>query len=172
MIEVGVRYVPKPGAHISRADAQAVGEALEALAGMDGVGAEEVVEAAADESSPLHPHFEWDDEVAAHKWRCWEARHLLHSVEVVVSEAEDGEEPETVRAFHVVSLTTDDDTPATRRYMTLDVVTAREDFAEQVVQKAKDELRSFRKKYSRYQRHIRRDEALSRAFDAIHGLDD
>src|SRR5690606_25615999 len=61
----------------------------------------DVVEAAKDESSPLHDCFTWDDGEAAHQYRLIEARNLLR-VYVVRPDAEEGP---TVRAF--VSLTTD-----------------------------------------------------------------
>lgn len=37
----------------------------------------DVVDAAKNEASPLHPFFEWDDSVAAEKYRLGEARNLL-----------------------------------------------------------------------------------------------
>lgn len=44
----------------------------------------EVVEAARDEDSVLHPQFEWDDEVAAHEHRLHQARALIRTVRVQV----------------------------------------------------------------------------------------
>lgn len=45
---------------------------------------EQVVEAARDETSPLHTLFEWDDEKASHKYRLDQARSLIRSVRVEV----------------------------------------------------------------------------------------
>ena len=45
---------------------------------------EQVVEAARDESSPLHECFEWDDGKAAHKYRVEQARDLLKRVKIEV----------------------------------------------------------------------------------------
>ena len=62
---------------------------------------QEVLDAARDPNSILHEHFTWDDGEAAEKWRLEEARGLIVSVHVIVSEVK----PVPVRAF--VSLTTD-----------------------------------------------------------------
>ena len=52
--------------------------------GLDGLEASEVVEAAKDESSPLHPIFDWNDTEAAASWRNSQARLLLRSIRVLV----------------------------------------------------------------------------------------
>lgn len=57
---------------------------------------EDVVDAARPDTSPLHPHFEWDDSVAAEKHRVWQARQLIRNVHVTV-ETPDG--PTRVRAL-------------------------------------------------------------------------
>ena len=59
-----------------------------------------VVDEARPVDSPLHPYFEWDDNVAAHHWRLEQARHLIKSVKWRYAEpSEAGETPKTVRAF-------------------------------------------------------------------------
>jgi hypothetical protein len=45
---------------------------------------EVVLEAAKDPASPLHSRFEWDDDVAAHKWRLEQARVLLRQTVFLV----------------------------------------------------------------------------------------
>lgn len=47
-----------------------------------------VVEEASDEASPLHPAFDWDDSVAAHRHRLSQARKLIRAV-IVVPEGDD-----------------------------------------------------------------------------------
>jgi hypothetical protein len=66
------------------------------------VSAHTVLREAKKKSSPLHNYFEWDDSKAAQKWRMHEARMLIATAKVYVSEVS----PETVRAF--VSLKTDE----------------------------------------------------------------
>lgn len=43
----------------------------------------EVVESAANPESPLHSYFDWNDSSAAAKYRDWQARQLIASVEIV-----------------------------------------------------------------------------------------
>jgi len=65
--------------------ADAVAE-LNALAGRSGkLTPEQVIEAAEDESSPLHGCFTWDDTEAAAKWRIEEARELIRSVHIEIT---------------------------------------------------------------------------------------
>ena len=47
---------------------------------------ESVVEAARDASSPLHEHFNWNNESAAHSHRIEQARRLIRSIRVVIVE--------------------------------------------------------------------------------------
>lgn len=72
-------------------DANAVVQELEAIRAEAGaISAEAVLGRAQDESSPLHPHFEWDDEQAAHEYRLMTARRLIRAVVVA---GKTGEEP-------------------------------------------------------------------------------
>lgn len=57
---------------------------LAALARSGKLTAEEVVEDARRETSPLHDLFEWDDAEAAQRWRVEQARVLIRSVRVEV----------------------------------------------------------------------------------------
>ena len=47
----------------------------------------DVVEAAKDEGSPLHEHFEWDDKLAGHQYRLGQARKLIVRYEIVIDES-------------------------------------------------------------------------------------
>lgn len=58
-----------------------------------------VLEAARDETSPLHSHFEWDDTEAAEQWRKEQARRLIRSVTIVYREATDQERQRTTRKY-------------------------------------------------------------------------
>lgn len=62
---------------------------------------DDVLEAAKDESSVLHKHFEWDDSEAADLYRRQQARTLIQRCRIQIVETE----PVKVRAF--VSLPTD-----------------------------------------------------------------
>jgi hypothetical protein len=80
-----------------RADPQVFGEALAKITETNGgyLEPDDVVQAAKADSHPLHPHFEWDDSVAAHAYRLDQARSIIRIVRVLDDEAADG----TTRAF-------------------------------------------------------------------------
>ena len=100
----------------------------------------DVVEAAADESSPLHDCFTWDDGEAAHQYRLIEARNLLR-VYVVRPDAEEGP---TVRAF--VSLTSDRVEKGGGYRAIADVMSDQELYS-QMLSDAVVQLRNVQKKY-------------------------
>lgn len=62
---------------------------------------EAVEEAARPEDHPLHSHFEWDNNVAGHKYRLVQAAEMIRSVKVVYAE-NPAREPKEVRAFVAV----------------------------------------------------------------------
>jgi hypothetical protein len=68
--------------------------------------AEQVVEEARPQSSPLHGCFEWDDSKAAESWRIEQARDLIKRVKIVV-EIED-------KKIRVVAYVRDSDKEATQ----------------------------------------------------------
>lgn len=61
---------------------------------------EDVVKAAKNPKSPLHPCFEWDDEEAAHQYRLHQARNLVNHVRVRFVD-EEGDEIEPPRRVFV-----------------------------------------------------------------------
>ena len=50
----------------------------------------DVVEAAASGDSMIHDVFEWDNDVAAHKHRLWQARAMLRAIHVEIEKPETG----------------------------------------------------------------------------------
>jgi hypothetical protein len=77
-------------------DPQAAGEELERIKHRDGtIVPEAVVDEARPEDAVLHPAFEWEDPVAAEKYRVIQARTLIKKVRVICPEPQ--EEP-VVRA--------------------------------------------------------------------------
>lgn len=94
-----LKYAFKQGARYG-VDAQVVGEELERIQKEHGVttpGA--VVEASRPDDAPLHPVFEWRDEVAAEGYRKWQARNLIKSVTVI--EQRDGKDVPVPVYVHV-----------------------------------------------------------------------
>jgi hypothetical protein len=96
-----------------------------------------VVEEARSEDSPMHSHFEWDDSEAAHRYRIWQARVLISSVEVIT--------PQREREPVFVSVTID--RAAGGGYRLLRDVMSSEDLRTQLLIDAKKEMIHFKLKY-------------------------
>ena len=94
-----LKYAFKHGVRYS-IDAETAGKELARIQKEHGVttpGA--VVDASRPEDAPLHPVFEWRDEVAAEGYRKWQARMLIKSVTVI--EQRDGKEVASPVYVHV-----------------------------------------------------------------------
>lgn len=137
-----VTYGAAVGSNLTDEEAQEAGAFLDAEFGERPRTPQEVVDAARSEEAPIHRHFEWDDFKAAEEHRRNQARHLLRSI-VISSEGE-----EDVRAYHHVHVVSEGGVlPA---YLPASVVWSRSEFAQQVVEQARSELRAWTKKYRHY----------------------
>lgn len=76
-------YHAKKGSPIPKADVQKVGEYIRAKLGEE-VSPHDLLEDARKKKSPLHKYFEWDDTVAAEKWRLHYARNIINHIDVEV----------------------------------------------------------------------------------------
>lgn len=85
--------------------------------------------------APLHNEFEWDDGIAAEKYRESQAAYIIRSIEVV------REDKEPVRAFFKVK----QDEPS---YQRIDAIVSSKSSYESLLDMAKKEMQSFIKKYS------------------------
>jgi|TARA_Y100000310_G_scaffold223798_1_gene225671 hypothetical protein len=103
--------------------------------------AEDVVAYAQDEDTLLHERFEWDDTVAAHQHRLWQARQLIVEVTIVPR-------PETGPTQAYVSLTTDRNNGEGGGYRTIVDVMSDEELRTTLLNDAKTEAGKWRKKYS------------------------
>lgn len=78
------KWVPKPGARITKKQAQFVGEALDGLRESgEEVTPRNLLDLARDDRSPLHKLFEWDDDIAAEEFRIYQARKLIGGVHMI-----------------------------------------------------------------------------------------
>ena len=132
-----------PGARIRKADAAVIGNALERLKTSGPLTAERVLDDASNVRSPLHKYFEWDNQKAAHKWRLEEARRLIRSVEVVISDAKGKQIP--MRAYYSVK-----DSEGQRSYEAMQFVFETPDMADQVIEQALAQLESWKIKFAKY----------------------
>lgn len=118
-------------AGIYKADAQKVAEEI----GNKKITPEEVLKKAKDENSELHKCFEWNDSVAAEKYRLQQAGNVIRML-VYKSEKEN---TEPVRAFHI---TTEKNTyQPTRTFL------VQQDEYQSLLKRAMAELEAFKKKY-------------------------
>lgn len=111
----------------------------------------DIVDESRDEKAVLHGCFEWDDDVAAEKYREHQASCIVKNI-TVVSEAK---EAENVRAFVRVS----------SGYQPMSVVLESRDMTQELLAIAMRELRAFQRKYATL-------EKLAPVFEAIEAVDE
>ncbi len=136
------RYAWSPGA-VCQGDPQKVGVALDKLRDKKNgqLKPSSVVLAARNPKSPLRHAVAWDwnDTVAANKWRESQAQYLIRHVHVIIDH---DDKPHEVRAF--VNVTPNDDD---RAYMTIADVLNDEALRKQMIARAKTELESWARRY-------------------------
>jgi hypothetical protein len=138
------RRIFKAGGKFSEEAAQRYGEALYSLYDKSGKfpTPEEIVEEARSPKSPLHDAFEWQDSVAAHKFRLWQARHMVNHITIAV--IKDGKQIQQ-KAFHSV-IDSDDE----KGYAPMEIVKERPYLREQVISKAMNEAQDWARRYKEY----------------------
>lgn len=134
--------------------AQVVGEQFEELEKQQGYLTPKIVlESARSETSVLHPCFEWNDDVAAEKYRETQAGLLIRNLTVKMI-APEKEQSEPVRAYANIRQTD------TSEFISVRNVLMDEELTRKMLEQAKKELNAFTKKYSALQE-------LSMVFEAI-----
>lgn len=136
------RWKPNVPSSLVKLDAQTVGNELERLERehQHQLSPDEIVRAASDATSPLHPAFEWDDAKAATRYRVDQARHLVSLIDVVIVREDQTEG--AIRAF--VSVTRDEG----RGYVSTVHALSDEDLRKQVLKRAWQELESWRHRHA------------------------
>jgi len=129
-------YQWKSGAHI-KGSAQAAGEVCRKLEEEGNLTPKALVEASRPEDAPLHSMFEWDDAVAAERYREVQGGMIIRYLEVVPSGSS-----EPVRAF--VSVAAEG---GGRSYMDVTAALSSEPTRDEVLETALAELRAFERKY-------------------------
>lgn len=135
-------------------DAQTAGDELERIYDERGdLSPAAIVDESRPESAPLHPCFEWNDALAAEKYREAQAQHIVRSI-VAVCERGDAE-PIEARAFVAVG--------DGGGYKPISVVINTPEQYDALLGTALRELEAFRRKYSALER-------LRPVFSAIDSL--
>lgn len=132
--------------------AQTVGEKLEEITQRYGaVTNKNFVEESRPEDSTTHSLFEWNDSIAAEKWRLDQARRIIGAVKIVVQNpsTETSKETYSVRAYVNKEV---DDSRTQAAYVPFEHAMHNKggDYRDIVVANAKRELREFANKYRIY----------------------
>lgn len=129
---------------IAGCSAQVAGEMIESIEERDGsVTPQAFLEASRPEDSPTHGAFEWDDSVAAEKFRLTQSRQIINSIQVKII-SDDAEHTER-KAIAFVNVTDGRHNPA--QYKSVNVALADSESREIVLRNALQELEAFQKKY-------------------------
>ncbi len=148
-----------------KADPSMVGVELESLRQeRDGyIQPKDVVECAArDEGSELYKCFEWDDTIAADKYRIEQAKLVMRAIVKVV---DTGEEVVEVRCFESVQMECDDQKQ--HYYVSTTDALTDDDMKEQVLDEIKDAISELRHKLKIYNKFIGGGEKVIRLLDHV-----
>lgn len=130
-------YQWKTGARY-KASAETAAEVMNGLAAQNNLSAKALVDVSRPVDAPLHNEFEWDDGIAAEKWREQQGRVMIAMISVIT---DDAVQQEPVRAyFHI-----EEQQP---NYEPITLIVKNEDKAEKLFRQALKELVSFRDKYN------------------------
>lgn len=161
------KYSYKPGFSY-KVSAQVVGETLDKLSESTEVTAQSFLDISRPEDSPTHGIFEWDDAIAAEKYRLNIAGCVIRSIDVTRVQVEDEtsevsiveakEESQTYKRAYVNVNKSAGFQPA--RFVPIDQAMSNADMRKQVLQNALDELNAYKRKYYMFSE-------LSKVFDAI-----
>lgn len=125
-------------------DANTVGAVMEEIENTHGaVTSELFLEASRSEDSPTHTVFEWDDGLAAEKYRLHQASRTICAIRVIVRE---GPAAETTPPRAFVNVTVDDGKKA--KYMNVSDAMANPETRSVVLARALREMRVFQDKYA------------------------
>lgn len=124
-------------------DPQAVGEELERIrsAHSGELYPAHVIEAAKNPKNPLHKHFEWDDKIAAEKFRLDQARLLIRVIRIEDDAGDIRRQYISVRG------------PGAK-YLTIDDVLKSRDLSEKVLGQAEADLRAWTIRYKQLKAEI------------------
>lgn len=133
-------------------DADTAAREIERIKGeRDGISAAELVDASREEGAPLHGCFEWDDSIAAERYRNDQAKAIMRGI--VVESVGEPDKADGVRAFVHVQST----------YQPLEVVIRDADKRGELLAQAMRDMESFKRKYEMI-------EQVKPVIDAIDGL--
>lgn len=145
-----------------KASAQEVGELFERLeSSAGGVTPKAVLDASRDEGSLLHDEFEWDDTIAAEKYRYSQARAIIQNIVIVTKTTDvDEREKQVDRAYAI--------TPGCKgAYVALDNALNNSVWREHLLKTALRDMEVFTAKYRRLDELASVIKAMEKAKEAL-----
>lgn len=144
MIQLKAMWEPGFSALYKNKDPQVIAEEIYSIS--DEPTKEQIVDKARDENSELHDLFEWDDSVAAEKYRGFQANKLLSVLKVTFINDTAEDEPsmkvmEPVRMFY-------GNPSGGEGFVSIVKIMGNKDMYAQLLERARAELQSFKKKYN------------------------
>ena len=124
---------------IFKADAQLVAQEITDIG--DDFTCQQIVDKARDSTTELHKCFEWNDSIAAEKYRLKQAQQVV--THLVIVKSGENQKPEKTNIRMIVNNGT-----GTNTYTPLRHVVRKQDEYERLLEKARMELSAFKKKYS------------------------
>lgn len=122
--------------------ADVAGKICEQLESEGRLTAKDLVDISRPEDAPLHKEFEWDDTVAAEKYREQQGRVLI--AHIIVS----GTENEPVRAFYNLTV------EKAETYESIETIISSEDGKGRLLKQAISELQNFKVKYASLKKYL------------------
>lgn len=152
------KFIPAAYSGLSLKRAEAVGKELVNIEKKNGrITPYLVLERAKNEDSSLHSLFTWDDTEAAEKHRLYEASTIIRSVRIIPME---GNKHTPIRAFVSVQSNEEDDFNG-RGYISSVRAFSNEDYREQVLRDAHNEIVAWKKRYQEYHEFAEICQAIS-----------
>lgn len=128
---------------IVKAPAEVTGTICQKIIDEDGVVTpERLVDVSRPEDAPLHDEFEWNDGIAAEKFRCEQARQIIKNVVTIETSSEEIREEKKDRAF----VSNGDDK---HEYVTLATALSNSKWRESLLESARKDMIAFKIKYYR-----------------------
>ena len=137
------KHVWKSGSH-HKVDAQVAGDECSRVEREVGLTPKNLVDASRPEDAPLHSEFEWDDTLAAERYRETQASSIIrHLVTVEV----DGKEVPETRSYVSVPAKDTTDNDSKNAYVNIYKALTEPETKDLVLRRALSELRAFERKY-------------------------
>ena len=119
-----------------KADANKVAEEIMSIG--EEASPSDILDKARDESTELHKCFDWDDSVAAEKWRIFQARKIVGLLVISKNDENGSKIPSPIRVFHKTD----------SGYKPISLIVKNQDEYEKLVYRCGEELRAIKNKYS------------------------